>query len=158
MWLLRRLTFGVVVFSPVILISGELAGSELDREPLPVTHFIELAQAVSDQPADDTTADDSAAADEGAEEEPAVFTEEFLSDPAHIEGGEATWANICRGCHGAQAYPGKAPKLRPSRYAPEFVFDRVTNGYKAMPPWKDVLTREERMDLVAYVLSPHFSP
>jgi mono/diheme cytochrome c family protein len=158
MWLLRRLAFGVFVFSPVILISGELAGSELGAEPVSVTHFIELAQAGLDQPADITTADDSATADEDAEEEPAVFTEDFLADPAHIESGKATWENICRGCHGAQAYPGKAPRLRPNRYTPEFVFDRATNGYKAMPPWKDVLTREERMDLVAYVLSPHFSP
>ena len=157
MWLLRRLAFGVFVFAPVILISA-VAGSEPSGEPGWGTHFIELAQATPDQPADAAPADASTVTDEGAEEDPAVFAEEILSDPAHIESGKATWENICRGCHGAQAYPGKAPRLRPRRYTPEFAFDRVTNGYKAMPPWKDVLTKEERMDVVAYILSPRFSP
>ena len=94
---------------------------------------------------------------EGEEEEVAVFTEEFLADPAHQEAGKVVW-EACAGCHGARAYPGKAPKLRPKRYTPDFVFDRVTHGYKKMPAWKDVYTKEERMDVVAYILSPNFTP
>jgi mono/diheme cytochrome c family protein len=94
---------------------------------------------------------------EGEEEEVAVFTEEFLADPVHQESGKVVW-ETCAGCHGARAYPGKGPKLRPKRYTPDFVFDRVTHGYKKMPAWKDVFTKEERMDVVAYILSPNFTP
>jgi len=81
-----------------------------------------------------------------------------MSDPANIKSGEALWANQCRHCHGAAAYPGKAPKLKPSLMEPEFVFDRVTNGFQKMPPWKDVFSREERMNVVAYIKSSEFSP
>src|SRR5687767_3299023 len=94
---------------------------------------------------------------EGEEEEVAVFTEDFLADPVHQESGKVVW-ETCAGCHGARAYPGKAPKLRPKKYTPDFVFDRVTHGYKKMPAWKDVFTKEERMDVVAYILSPNFTP
>ena len=96
--------------------------------------------------------------EEAAEEEtPADFTEAFLNDPAHIEAGKVVW-ETCAGCHGARAYPGKAPKLKPKKYTPEFTFDRVTNGYKKMPAWKDVFTKDERMDVVAWMLSDHFAP
>ena len=84
-------------------------------------------------------------------------TLEYLNNPAHQEDGKVVW-ETCAGCHGARAYPGKAPKLRPKRYTPDFVFDRVTNGYKKMPPWKDVFTKDERMAVVAYILSPDFKP
>ncbi len=55
-------------------------------------------------------------------------------------------------------HPGKAPKLKPWRYKADFVFDRITNGFQKMPAWKDVYTKEERMALVAYILSDDFSP
>jgi mono/diheme cytochrome c family protein len=89
---------------------------------------------------------------------PVPFTEEFLHDAANIDAGAAIWQEQCRHCHGAKAYPGKAPKLRPSRYEPEFVYRRVTDGFRKMPPWKDVYTDEERMQITAYVLSDSFSP
>ncbi len=99
------------------------------------------------------------ATEEGGEDEgPAEFTEAFLNDPANIAAGEEIWAGPCRGCHGKSAYPGKAPKLRPARYTPEFVYDRVTNGFRKMPAFKDVYTKEERMSVAAYVLSEEFDP
>ena len=87
-----------------------------------------------------------------------VFTPEFLADPEHIAAGKEIWQGQCALCHGAKAYPGKAPKLKPKRYTPNFVYDRVTNGFRKMPPWKDVYDEEERMDLVAWILSRKFSP
>jgi cytochrome c5 len=87
-----------------------------------------------------------------------VFTPEFLSDPEHIAAGKEIWQAQCALCHGAKAYPGKAPKLKPKRYTPNFVYDRVTNGFRKMPPWKDVYDDEERMDLVAWILNRKFSP
>lgn len=86
------------------------------------------------------------------------FTEEFLNDPEHIEAGKAIWDEQCALCHGAKAYPGKAPKLKPKRYKPNFVYDRITNGFRKMPPWKDVYDDEERMDLVAWIMSKNFRP
>ncbi|OED36371.1 hypothetical protein AB833_27500 [Chromatiales bacterium (ex Bugula neritina AB1)] len=90
-------------------------------------------------------------------EEP-EFTEAYLADDNAIAIGDELWAKQCRHCHGSSAYPGKAPKLKPARYEPDFVFDRITNGFRKMPAWKSVFTLEERMALVAYVLSNKFSP
>jgi len=98
------------------------------------------------------------AAGQDAEEAPAVFTEAYLNDSANIEAGKAIWQEQCRLCHGYAAYPGKAPKLKPRRYKPGFVFKRVTNGFRKMPSWKEVYSREERMAVVTYVLSKEFSP
>lgn len=102
-----------------------------------------------------TGAADTAA---GGEEPAAEFTEAFLKDPAVIQTGLEVWQDQCRHCHGKAAYPGKAPKLRPGRYTPDFAYDRVTNGFRKMPSWKDVYSQEERMAVVAYVLSSKFSP
>ncbi|HEX2725092.1 MAG TPA: cytochrome c [Beijerinckiaceae bacterium] len=81
-----------------------------------------------------------------------------LKDAKVISVGEALWNQQCTHCHGAKAYPGKAPKLEPHRYKPEFVWDRVHNGFRNMPPWKDVYTPEEEIAIVAYVLSDEFWP
>jgi mono/diheme cytochrome c family protein len=86
------------------------------------------------------------------------FTAEFLDDPETLETGKGVWESTCRGCHGASAYPGKAPKLQPSRYDAEFVYDRVTYGFRKMPAWEDVFSEEERMSVSAYVVSQRFSP
>ena len=91
-------------------------------------------------------------------EPPVPFTEDYLHAAENIAGGAAIWQEQCRHCHGAKAYPGKAPKLRPSRYKPDFVYRRVSDGFRKMPAWKDVYTEEERMRIVAYVLSPQFTP
>ena len=81
----------------------------------------------------------------------------FLGDKANVKAGRKLWKQ-CRHCHGKIAYPGKAPKLKPERYDAAFVYDRVTNGFGKMPPWKDIYTATQRAQLVAYILSNRFSP
>lgn len=98
-----------------------------------------------------------AVAQEGSKP-PEPFTEAFMKNQANIDGGAAIWEEQCQHCHGAKAYPGKAPKLKPHKYKPEFVYRRVTDGFRKMPSWVDVYTDEERMQVVAYVLSHQFSP
>jgi mono/diheme cytochrome c family protein len=85
------------------------------------------------------------------------FTPQYLSDPANIALGRDVWLKRCKFCHGKTAYPGKAPKLEPYRYTPEFVYDRVTNGFRGMPSWKHEFSEEERRAVVAYVKSKDFS-
>ena len=86
------------------------------------------------------------------------FTKEFLADPNVLEIGQTIWAEQCTLCHGARAYPGKAPKLRPKRYTPEFVYRRVTKGFRAMPAWDEIYGPDERMAVAAYVMDKSFSP
>lgn len=88
---------------------------------------------------------------------PIPFTEAFLTDAANIAAGGEFWGQ-CRHCHGAKAYPGKAPKLKPRKYKPNFVYRRVTDGFRKMPDWKEQFSDEERMQIVAYILSKSFSP
>ncbi len=87
-----------------------------------------------------------------------TFDKAFLNSAAAIATGKDVWDNQCRHCHGNAAYPGKAPKLKPGSYEPDFIFDRVTNGFRKMPPWKDVFTVEQRKGVVAYIKSNSFSP
>jgi mono/diheme cytochrome c family protein len=93
-----------------------------------------------------------------AEEPPPKFETSFLSSAANVDAGKAVWDEQCRHCHGNSAYPGKAPKLKPGSYTPDFIYDRVTYGFKGMPPWKAVFTLEQRMAVVAYIKSDSFSP
>jgi mono/diheme cytochrome c family protein len=83
---------------------------------------------------------------------------ELLKNNDVIARGEKLWQDQCTHCHGAKAYPGKAPKLQPRLYKPEFVWDRTHNGFRGMPPWKEVYKPEEIVALVAYVLSDDFFP
>ena len=101
----------------------------------------------------------AAAQGQGAGEAPApAFEKSFLEDPANIETGRQVWEKQCRHCHGASAYPGKAPKLVPGRMQPDFIYDRVTYGFRKMPAWKDVFSEHERMSVSAYIKSKEFSP
>jgi len=86
------------------------------------------------------------------------FDKAFLEDPKNIEAGRKVWEMQCRHCHGAKAYPGKAPKLKPAQLEPDFIFSRVTNGFRKMPSWKAVFTYEQRKSVVAYIKSDDFSP
>ena len=86
------------------------------------------------------------------------FTAQFMASADAIANGGELWGKQCRHCHGSSAYPGKAPKLKPASYKPEFVFKRVTDGFRKMPAWKSVFTLEQRKNIVAYVLSQEFSP
>lgn len=100
------------------------------------------------------------AADETGEPKvpPPALPENVLKNPEVISTGEKLWQDQCTHCHGSRAYPGKAPKLQPRRYKPEFVWDRVYNGFRGMPPWKDAYTDEEVVAIVAYVMSDEFFP
>ena len=91
---------------------------------------------------------------------PAEMTAEYLARPDVIAVGKTVWVEQCAHCHGKNAYPGKAPKLKAKRYRkrPKFVWDRVTNGFRKMPAWDEVYTAEERMGVVAYIISKSFSP
>ena len=92
------------------------------------------------------------------EEPPPTFDRAYLTSPKTLAAGKEVWDQQCRHCHGNSAYPGKAPKLTPGTYTPDFVYDRVTYGFRKMPPWKDVFTIEQRKAVVAYIKSDAFSP
>ncbi|MCM5569404.1 cytochrome c [Burkholderiaceae bacterium FT117] len=98
------------------------------------------------------------ASDKPGEEKPPEFTKAFLEDPANIEMGKQVWQQQCRHCHGASAYPGKAPKLVPGRMDADFIYDRTTYGFRKMPAWKDVFSQQQRMAVAAYIKSHEFSP
>lgn len=87
-----------------------------------------------------------------------AFTEEFLTNAENIALGKKIWHKRCRFCHGAKAYPGKAPKLKPAKYKPEFVYKRVTKGFRGMPSWKKKYNQHERMSVTAWVMSEDFTP
>jgi mono/diheme cytochrome c family protein len=87
---------------------------------------------------------------------PVEFTPDFLSDPKNVQKGRVVWQARCQFCHGKAAYPGKAPKLDPSRYTPQFVYDRVANGFQGMPPWRHEFSVDDLKSVVAYVLSREF--
>lgn len=87
---------------------------------------------------------------------PVQFTSEFLADAKNVTQGREVWRARCQFCHGKMAYPGKAPKLQPSRYTPDFVYDRVANGFQGMPPWRHEFSVDQLKSVVAYVLSREF--
>jgi mono/diheme cytochrome c family protein len=91
-------------------------------------------------------------------EPPPKFDAAYLSNKKTIDTGKEVWEQQCRHCHGASAYPGKAPKLNPGGYTLDFIYDRVTYGFGKMPPWKDIFSLEQRMAVTAYIKSDHFSP
>ena len=86
------------------------------------------------------------------------FSKAVMQDSAYIESGKQVWDGQCRHCHGNSAYPGKAPKLKPNSYQPEFVYDRVTNGFRKMPGWKTVFNEKQRIGVTVYIMSNTFSP
>ncbi len=98
------------------------------------------------------------AAETKGSQPPVPFTEAYMADETNIAGGRAIWEEQCQHCHGKKAYPGKAPKLRPAKLKPDFVYRRVTDGFRKMPPWKDVYSDEQRMQVTSYILSAKFSP
>lgn len=89
--------------------------------------------------------------------EPVAFTDEFLNDPANIERGREIWGEQCKLCHGKTAYPGKGPRLKPYKYKPDFVYKRVTKGFRGMPAWAEVYDEYERMAVTAFIMSDAFS-
>lgn len=86
------------------------------------------------------------------------FSEAFMADPINVAAGKEIWFSQCTHCHGYKAYPGKAPKLKPVRYKPSFVFKRVYKGFKKMPAWRETYTIKEIREIVTYVKSRGFAP
>ena len=93
-----------------------------------------------------------------AQEPVPAFTAAVMQDPAYIESGKQVWDGQCRHCHGNSAYPGKAPKLKSSSYQPDFVYDRVTNGFRKMPAWRDIFNERQRVGVTVYIMSDAFAP
>lgn len=92
-----------------------------------------------------------------ADEEEVIFTSQFGSSSENLAIGKEIWDEQCSACHGMRAYPGKAPKLKPSKYKIDFVYKRVTQGFRGMPSWQSVYNQHERMSVAAYVMSPTFN-
>lgn len=84
------------------------------------------------------------------------LSEEFLGEREHIDLGRDLFQRRCRLCHGRGAYPGKAPRLRADRLAPQDIYDRITYGFGRMPAWEDQLSDHERAAITAYMKSPLF--
>jgi mono/diheme cytochrome c family protein len=91
-------------------------------------------------------------------EPPPAFDKAYLTNKKNLEFSKEVWDQQCRHCHGKSAYPGKAPKLNPGTYTPDFVYDRVTYGFGKMPPWKDVFSIDQRKAVTAYIKSDDFTP
>ena len=121
-----------------------------------------LALTASNQTGAQSTAPAAASAPavapEAPRDPPPPLPAAVLKDPKVIAGGEALWKENCAHCHGSKAYPGKAPKLQPTKYKAEFVWDRVHNGFKDMPPWKELYSPDQVISLVAWVMSEDFWP
>jgi len=84
------------------------------------------------------------------------FSKEFVEDPKIFAEGKKIWIKQCARCHGQRAYPGKAPKLKPSKYKIDFVYKRVTKGFRGMPSWKRKYNKHQRMAVSAYIMHPDF--
>lgn len=133
-------------------------GRQMDQDDiLKVMAYIDLFR--SDDPiAKAAVIKEEKKAQPGKSLPPVPFSEDFLTSASNIDNGGEIWAAQCRHCHGAKAYPGKAPKLKPAKYKPDWVYSRVTDGFRKMPAWKDEYTDDERMKIVAYIMSGAFSP
>jgi len=93
-----------------------------------------------------------------AQESVPAFTDTVMKDTSLIALGQQVWDGQCRHCHGNSAYPGKAPKLKSSSYQPDFVYDRVTNGFRKMPAWRDIFNERQRVGVTVYIMSSEFAP
>jgi len=132
-----------------------------EQDRIDIIAYLEAAAVADAGGAQTATTPETQAAPEMTVEEVLAaqeFPEDYMSDAANIEAGKEIWFAQCTHCHGFKAYPGKAPKLKPAGYTPDFVFKRVYKGFKKMPAWKEVYSIEEIRQIVAYVKAPGFSP
>ena len=86
-----------------------------------------------------------------------AVSQDFLNDPRTIEVGRKVFETRCIFCHGRVAYPGRGPKLEPRKYDADFIYDRVTLGFRGMPSFSHEFSEEERRAVAAYILSKEFS-
>ena len=82
---------------------------------------------------------------------------QLLNDSRTIEVGRKVFETRCIFCHGKIAYPGRGPKLEPRKYDADFIYDRVTLGFRGMPSFSHEFSEEERRAVAAYILSKEFS-
>lgn len=87
------------------------------------------------------------AEDAPAADKPAGFA------PESIEKGRKMYKQLCLRCHGPEMVGGNnAFDLRTFPLEqPERFVNSVTNGKRAMPPWKGILNEEEISHLWSYV-------
>ena len=52
----------------------------------------------------------------------------------------------------------KALQLIPRRYKPSFVYRSITKGFRKMPAWNEIYDKDERLAVVAYVMSKKYAP
>ena len=134
-------------------------GRQLDQDDiLKVMAFLDVLRTGDSTLTEELAKPEAAKLAPGQSAPPIPFTEAYLVDAENIATGETIWVDQCRHCHGAKAYPGKAPKLKPAKYQPDFVYRRVTDGFRKMPAWKDAYSDNERMQIVTYIMSDSFSP
>ena len=86
---------------------------------------------------------------------PAVPTPPFdLKDPGAVAEGRRLYHSTCTFyCHGREGRVGRGPKLRGRHFEPDYVYQRIANGFPPMPGYQRTLSPEQLWDLVAYVLS-----
>ena len=100
---------------------------------------------------------------------PVSFGSTALADttPGDLEAGRLIFEDRCASCHGLQGRGDgpRAPFLSPrpgslisagtSAKSDSDLLSTITNGKPrtAMPAWKDLLTEEQRRDVLAYVRS-----
>jgi hypothetical protein len=82
------------------------------------------ASAQAPAPSTDTTTE----ASNEPRDPPPPLPADVLKDPKVIAVGEALWKDKLRPLPRLQGLPGKAPKLQPTKYKAEFVWDRVHNA------------------------------
>jgi mono/diheme cytochrome c family protein len=87
------------------------------------------------------------AQDAPAADKPAGFA------PESIEKGRKMYKQLCLRCHGPEMVGGNnAYDLRVfPQDQPERFLNSVSNGKRAMPPWKGILSEEEITHLWSYV-------
>lgn len=83
----------------------------------------------------------------------------YVEDLAQAEAGAALFATNCAACHGAQGQGVIGPNLADPYWIHDAsnvgIFNVITEGVldKGMTPWGNILTPEERAQLVAFVRS-----
>jgi cytochrome c5 len=81
-----------------------------------VVFALAAAITASTQIAAQSTA--TAPAAETPRDPPPALPAAVLKDPKVIAAGATLWKENCQHCHDSKAYPGKAPKLQPTKYKP----------------------------------------
>ena len=83
----------------------------------------------------------------------------YVTDPVHVDAGQALFARYCGACHGAEAQGYEGPDLADAHWiyggSNEEILRSITIGApdRGMPAWGDLLPDRERAQLVAYIQS-----